>query len=175
MTGEVQPSPLDSMMANTTQPSSMTISTWPTGSNRRARAARDSGTNSAAHTIAAATIGTLTQKMERQPRPSTRAPPRIGPSASARPDTEPNTPIALARSPGSGNVLATIAIATGLSIVPPTACSARAAIRAPMPGARPHSSEPSPKAARPTWKTRQRPTRSAVEPASTRKLASTRV
>ena len=68
-----------------------------------------------------------------------------------------------------------IAIATGLSIVPPTACSARAAISQPMPGARPHSSEPSPKAARPIWKTRRRPTRSAVEPASTRKLASTRV
>ena len=83
--------------------------------------------------------------------------------------------MALARSAGSGNVLAMIAIATGLSIVPPTACSARAAISQPMPGARPHSSEPSPKAARPTWKTRRRPTRSAVDPASTRKLASTRV
>ena len=68
-----------------------------------------------------------------------------------------------------------IAIATGLSIVPPTACSARAAISQPMLGARLHSSEPSPKAARPTWKIRRRPTRSAVEPASNRKLASTRV
>jgi len=113
--------------------------------------------------------------MARQPRPSTRAPPRIGPSASARPDTEPNTPIAFARSAGSGNVLATIAIATGFSIVPPAAWSTRAAISQPMPGARPHSSEPIPKAARPIWKTRRRPTRSAVDPASTRKLASTSV
>ena len=90
------------------------------------------------HTIAAATIGTLIQKMECQPKPSTRAPPRIGPSASDRPDIEPNTPMALARSAGSGNVVAMIAIATGLSIVPPTACIARAAISQPMLGARPH-------------------------------------
>ncbi len=156
-------------------PSTRTTRIWPTGSNRRARAARDSGTNSAVHTIAADTIGTLIQKMECQPKPSARAPPRIGPSASDRPVIEPNTPMALARSAGSRNVVATIAIATGLSIVPPTACSARAAISQPMPGARPHSSEPSPKAARPVWKMRRRPTRSAVEPASTRKLASTRV
>lgn len=68
-----------------------------------------------------------------------------------------------------------IAIATGLSIVPPPACSARAAISHPMLGARPHSNEPSPNTARPTKKTRRRPTRSAVEPASTKKLASTSV
>ena len=102
-------------------PSTRTTRIWPTGSNRRARAARDSGTSSAVHTIAADTIGTLIQKMECQPKPSTRAPPRIGPSASDRPVIEPNTPMALARSGGSGNVVATIAIATGLSIVPPAA------------------------------------------------------
>ncbi|GAA1313326.1 hypothetical protein Psi02_56970 [Planotetraspora silvatica] len=44
-----------------------------------------------------------------------------------------------------------------------------------MLGARLHSSEPSPKAARPTWKIRRRPTRSAVDPASNRRQASTRV
>ncbi len=175
MTGEVQPSLPDSMIAATRPPRTPIIRTWPTGSNRRALAARDSGTNSAAHTMAATTIGTLTQKMARQPRPSTRTPPRIGPSARARPDIEPNTPMARARSAGSGKVLAVIASATGLSIVPPTAWSARAAISQPMPGARPHSSEPSPKAARPVWKTRRRPSRSAVEPPRTRKLASTRV
>jgi hypothetical protein len=83
--------------------------------------------------------------------------------------------MALARSIRSVKVFATIAIATGLSIVPPAACSARAAISQPMLGARLHSSEPSPKTARPTWKIRRRPTRSAVDPASNRKLASTRV
>ena len=91
------------------------------------------------------------------------------------PTIEPNTPIALARSAGSVKVAATIAIATGLSMVPPTACSARAAIRKPMLGATAHSNEPAPNATSPTRKTLRRPTRSAVEPASTRKPASTRV
>ena len=158
-----------------TLPSTSTTRPWPTGSNRRARAARDSGTNSTVATSAAATIGTLIQKTARQPSPSTSAPPKIGPSASARPDTAPNTPIARARSAGTVNVAAMIAIATGLSIVPPAACSARAAISQPMPGARPHSSDPSPNVASPAWKIRRRPTRSAVEPAGTRKQASTRV
>src|SRR6266568_7893159 len=98
ITSEVQPNLLDSMIAKTTLPSITVTRVWPTGSNRRARAARDSGTNSAVHTIAAATIGTLIQKMERQPKLSTRAPPRIGPSASDRPATAPKTPMALARS-----------------------------------------------------------------------------
>ena len=163
------------MIEKTTPPRTMIIRTCPTGSNRRARVARDSGTNSRVRTIAATTIGTLTQKIACQPTPSTSTPPRIGPSASARPDIEPKTPMALARAAGSGNVVATIAIATGLSIVPPTACSARAAISHSMLGARPHSSEPSPNVASPIWKTRRRPNRSAADPARSRKLASTSV
>src|SRR5262245_48993493 len=175
MIGEVQPQVLDSMIAKTRLPNARITRVWPTGSNRRARAARDSGTNKAVQTIAAATIGTLTQKIERQPKLSTRTPPTIGPSPSDSPETEANTPIARARSAGSRNVLTTIAIATGLSIVPPTACTTRAAISHPMLGARPHSIEPTPNPARPIMKIRRRPYRSAVEPASTRKLASTSV
>jgi len=63
-------------------------------------------------------------------------------------------------------VLTVIDIATRLSIVPPAAWSARAAISQPVPGARLHSSEPSSKPARPAWKMRRRPNRSAAEPAS---------
>ncbi len=44
ISGEVQPWPGPSMIAAVPQPSSSTISTWPTGSSRRARGARDSGT-----------------------------------------------------------------------------------------------------------------------------------
>ena len=173
MSGDVQPSEADSMIAYTTLPSTTTISTWPAGSNRRARGARDSGTNSAAHTIATAATGTLIQKTDRQPKASTSPPPRIGPSASASPDIEPKTPMARARSAVPVYVFATIATAAGLSMVPPTACSARAATSQPTPGASPHSSDPRPKTARPTWNTRRRPTRSAVDPASTRNAAST--
>src|SRR5690242_12068701 len=84
-------------------------------------------------------------------------------------------PIARARSAGSTNTLRMIDIATGLSIEPPIAWSTRAAIRAAGVGATAHSSEPSENTSRPTWNTRFRPTRSAVEPASMSRLARTRV
>ena len=76
---------------------------------------------------------------------------------------------------GSVNMLVMIDIATGLSIEPPTACSIRNATSQPRLGARLHSSEPSVKTARPVWKIRRRPTRSAVEPDSISRLASTSV
>ena len=91
------------------------------------------------------------------------------------PTTEPHTPIARARSRGSVKTLVTIDMATGLSIVPPRPCSARAAMSHPMDGARLHSSEPAPKRPSPTWKVRRRPTRSPVAPASMRKHARTSV
>jgi hypothetical protein len=83
--------------------------------------------------------------------------------------------MALARSVRSGKASATMASATGLSIVAPPACSTRAAISHPELGASPQSSDPSPNTASPTRNTRRRPTRSAVDPASTRNPASTSV
>src|SRR6478609_9503080 len=118
--------------------------TWPTGSGRRYLVARDSGTNSAVRTIAAIPTGMLTQKMPRQPIESTSAPPTTGPSATLRPNTPPQAPIARARSAGSVNVLVMMDIATGLSIEPPTA-----------------------------WNVLRRPIRSAVEPENIKRLAST--
>ena len=106
----------------------------PNGSGRLYFPARDSGTNRAVRMMAATPTGMLTQNTPRQPTESTSAPPRIGPSAIDRPNTLPHIPIARARSPGSVNVLVTIAIATGLSMDPPTACSARKAISQPSPG-----------------------------------------
>ena len=148
-------------------------STWPTGSTRRAWGARDSGTNSAARMIAAMPTGMLTQKIPRQPTEATSAPPTTGPSAMLKPNTLPHRPIARARSAGSVNVFVTIDIATGLSIDPPSACSIRNATSQPRPGARLQSSEPSVNRPSPAWKMRRRPTRSAVEPDSIRKLATT--
>ena len=91
------------------------------------------------------------------------------------PITAPHTPIACARSRGSVKTLRMIDIATGLSIEPPIACRTRAAISIPRLGARAHSSEPSENSASPTWNTRLRPSRSAVEPDSMSRLASTSV
>ena len=65
-------------------------------------------------------IGTLIQKMDRQPATSVSAPPSTGPSAIEIPTTPPQTPIACARSRGSVKTLRMIDIATGLSIEPPT-------------------------------------------------------
>jgi hypothetical protein len=84
-------------------------------------------------------------------------------------------PIACARSRASVKVLRTIDIATGLSIEPPIACSARAAISAGALGASEHSSEPSVKSASPSLNSRARPKRSAVAPASSSRLASVSV
>ena len=84
-------------------------------------------------------------------------------------------PIARARSAGSTNTVRMIDNATGLSIEAPIACSIRAAISTPDVGASAHSSEPSENTSRPSWNTRLRPTRSAVEPASMSRLARTSV
>ena len=84
-------------------------------------------------------------------------------------------PSARARSARSVNVLVMMDIATGLSMEPPTACTIRNATSQPSPGARLHSPEPMVNTARPTWKVRLLPTRSAVAPDSISRLASTSV
>ncbi len=81
--------------------------------------------------MAASPTGTLTQKMARQPTALTSTPPRTGPAARLSPITLPQTPIARARRAGSVKVLTMIAIATGLSIDPPTAWSMRKATSQP--------------------------------------------
>ena len=105
----------------------------------------------------------------------TSTPPSTGPSAIETPNTAPQTPIAIARSRASTNTLRMIDIATGLSIEPPIACSTRAAISMPSDGASAHSSEPSENSASPDWKTRRRPSRSAVDPDSISSDANTSV
>ncbi len=117
----------------------------------------------------------LIRKIDGQPAASTRKPPISGPSAMLMPTTPPHTPIACARSFRSVKVLVMIDIATGLSIDPPTACTARNAISQPRPGARLHSSEPSTNSSSPVWNTRLRPIRSAIEPDSISSEASTSV
>ena len=114
----------------------------------------------------AAQIGTLSQKMDRQPMAETRTPPTIGPQAVATPKMPDQMPMAWARSVGSWKVLRTIDSETGVSIDPPMPCSMRRPMRDPVSGASEHSSEPRPNPARPTRKTRFLPSRSAAEPAS---------
>jgi hypothetical protein len=73
------------------------------------------------------------------------------------------------------NVLRTIAMVDGLSIAPPIAWSARKATSSPRLGASAHASDPAENRTSPVRKTRRRPNRSAAEPDSMSRLASTSV
>ena len=99
----------------------------------------------------------------------------IGPSAIDAPKTAPQTPTACARSRGSVNVLVMIAIATGLSIEAPMPCRTRKATSSSTVGARLHSSDASENTPRPMTNVRLRPSRSAIEPENSSRLAITTV
>ena len=150
-------------------------SACPTPSTRRGFGARDSGMNRSVSTIAAKPTGRLIQKMERHPTEVTSTPPTTGPSAMLTPTTAAHTPTAWARSLGFVKVLVMIDIATGLSIDPPMAWTMRKTINVVWSGARLHSNEPMEKITSPATKVRLRPKRSAVEPESMSRLASTSV
>ncbi len=104
-------------------------------------------------------IGTLSQKIHCQERPSTIAPPTTGPSATARPLTPPQMPSAMPRRAG-GTAAERIVRVSGVTIAPPTPCRALAATSASMPGASAAAAEPTVKIARPTRNIRLRPNRS---------------
>ena len=117
----------------------------------------------------------MSQKIARQPTPWISAPPTSGPSAIEIPTTEPQTPIARARSAGTSKVFTMMLIATGFSIVPPSACTTRARISSSMLPARLQPSEPTMNSPIPNVNTRRRPSRSAVDPANISRHASTMV
>ncbi len=119
--------------------------------------------------------GALIQNTDRQPNASMRAPPVTGPAAMLSPKTAAQTPIACARSFGSGIAFTTIARATGLSIEAPMPWTARAATSTPTEGAIAQSSEAAPNTIKPIRNTRRRPNRSASAPEEIRRPARTRV
>ena len=73
-------------------------------------------------------IGTLSQKIQCQSRPSAMAPPTSGPMAMARPAMPPHAPSATARRSG-GIAADRIVRVSGVTIAPPTPWMARARIR----------------------------------------------
>ena len=147
----------------------------PTGSGRRARGARDSGTNSVVSTMAASPIGTLIQKIARQSTASISVPPTIGPEAERDADDAAPHADRLRPLPRLGEGVGDDRHRDGVEHRPADRLQARKAISQPSDGARLHSSEPSTNTASPIWNTRRRPSRSAVEPASISRLASTTV
>ena len=145
--------------------------TWPGGSSRRARAARESGSTRRPKMIAATPGRTVIQNTERHPRAAASAPPIASPAAMPRPNVPVQTPIARARSAGSVNVAVMMPSDIGVSAAPPAPCSPRNAINQPTPGAKLHPSEASAYTASPAWKTIRRPNRSPTEPAVSIRLA----
>ena len=150
-------------------------STWPGRSIVRPSGFFDSGAKRAATIRPAIPTGTFRKNTLCQPSESTRSPPTTGPSASARPDTPAQSPMACARSRGSGNVCVMIESVLGIRAAAPTPCSAREAIRNPMEPDRPQSSEPSEKMIRPAMKSRLRPNRSPSVPPVSSRLANSNV
>ncbi len=89
----------------------------------------DSGTANSSSGSATRATGTLSQKMACQLTPSTTAPPTTGPSATPRPETPPQMPIAAARI-FSGTAEASRVSDSGMIAAAPRPWTARAAISA---------------------------------------------
>ena len=115
-----------------------------------------SGTCRAEMATTSTATGKLMKNTSRQDTASISHPPRNGPNAVATPPSPDHAPIAAIRS-SSANEACRMARLPGVSSAPPTPCSARAAIRTPMPGATPHSSDASANHTVPTTNIFRRP------------------
>ncbi len=111
-------------------------------------------------------IGTLTNKIHRQPREVVSTPPSSTPTAAREPATDPQIPIALLRSGPSAKVAVTSDKAAGASAAAAIPCTARAATSAAPLTASPPASEAAENAARLVMNTSRRPSRSASRPPS---------
>jgi len=93
-------------------------------------------------------------------------PPASSPTEPPAEATKPYTPIALACSRGSGNIVTIIPSTTAEVIAPPAPCTKRAITSIAWLCESPHTSEATVKIARPPRNTRLCPTRSPTRPAS---------
>ena len=123
---------------------------------------------------ATSATGTLSQKIACQLRPSTTAPPITGPSATPRPDTPPQMPIAIARRAG-GTAPASRVSDSGMIAAAPRPCSARAAISAPALSLSAEPIEAAVNRVTPSSIIRRRPTRSPSVAAGSMKVANASV
>ena len=142
-----------------TMPSRPTLARPRPGRSRARLAPLDSVSRRQAIGSRTTPMGTLSQKIHCQDRPSTTAPPTTGPRATARPQTPPQMPSARPRRAGD-TAPDRIVRVSGVTIAPPTPCRARAAMSASMLGASAAAAEPRVKIASPTRNMRLRPNRS---------------
>ena len=110
------------------------------------------------------TIGTFTRKMDPYQKCSSRAPPVIGPKATAIPEVAPQMPSAFCRSLWSVNTVVRMASVAGKMKAAATPISARAAIRVPVAWLAAAAAEKIPKKTSPTCITPLRPSRSPIPP-----------
>ena len=115
-------------------------------------------------------IGTFSQKIHCQEKPSTTAPPTTGPSATPRPDTPDQMPSASPRLSAAKASLSRVSD-SGVITAPPRPCTARAAISASVVGASAAAAEATVKIATPDANTVRRPSRSPSAAAVRRNTA----
>jgi hypothetical protein len=158
--------------ASATRPTAAASSPAPMMSGRpETFSSRLSGTTRSASATAASPTGTLIQNTQRQ-LTWTRAPPMTGPRAAPSAPSADQVPIAFGRA-AAGTAASSSDSDAGTIAPAPAACTTRAAISAPTPGASPHSTEPRLNPASPATNSRRRPTRSAHRPAGTSTAANT--
>ena len=128
------------------------------------RSSRDAGPYDSCRRLSASgastsPIGTLSQKIQCHEMPETTAPPTSGPIATARPLMPPHAPSARPRRSG-GTAAERIVSVSGITIAPPSPCTARAASSAAIDGASAAAAEASVKMPSPIANMRRRPKRS---------------
>ncbi len=171
MVGRPQPADGPSMIPYSSARRPVVDSTVPSRSRRGAPASRELGTMAIAPTMAAATMGTLTRKIDPHQKCCRRNPPASGPMATPSPDTPAHIEMARARSPGSPKTLIRIESVAGMMNAAPKPCRPRIRIRVPALCTSEQAREPLPKTTKPPMKQPLRPRRSPVLPAISRKLA----
>ena len=158
ISGEVQPIVFPRTSAHTI-PSNPELTRARPGRSTRPHGPRLSSSRSSTSGTSTMPIGTFSQKTQCHENPSTTAPPTSGPKATARPLIPPHAPSARPRR-SAGTATARIVSVSGITIAPPSPCSARAASRAPIVGARAAAAEETVKMARPIASSLRRPKRS---------------
>ena len=126
------------------------------------------GRTTSERTTTAIPIGTFTRKIQFQVSASVRIPPSSTPIEPPPAATNPNTPIAFARSAGSVKSVTMSESATAETTAPPRPCTARAPISTSCEPARPQASEAVVKSTIPMTKSRRWPKRSPSLPPSSR-------
>ena len=147
----------------------------PRTSSRSGRGSFDSGTRIPTAITPTMTTGTLTRKTEPHQKPAcSRAPPVIGPIATAMPVAPAQIPMALPRSAGS-KTLVMIDRVAGRTAAPPMPISARIAMSISGDVEYAEASEAAPNRARPSMRMRLRPYRSPSTPQVNSRPANTSV